>query len=355
MNILIVSNEATGVDYYRLSVPHKSMDGTKHYVVPHLSGLPNLDRNLGKFDIAIFNRTISNTGDTKNICAALRRNGVKIVVDIDDYWVLPSNHLNYKATKFKEKLKYDDPRMSSVYFFPTAKEVTDSFREADLVTCATPHLAQKVKKYNNNVEVVPNGITTEDQQWSTDKKELDGAHIGWIGGVHHIKDLSIHFNSFKSLREYDKDHKIYYGGWVDAPENNLISKYISGGGNNTRFNNIKAMDIWNYAQMYDHINISLAPLQNNEFNRCKSELKAIEAGFKKCAIVAQDMYPYKYICDETNSILFKKDLFSAVKKLIDNPNLREDISEKLHEDVVDKYSLSKINIKRRQVYDNLCN
>ena len=52
------------------------------------------------------------------------------------------------------------------------------------------------------------------------------------------------------------------------------------------------MDINKYASNYNYFDVSLAPLVKSEFNANKSQLKVIEAGFHKKAIIATEEDPY---------------------------------------------------------------
>jgi glycosyltransferase involved in cell wall biosynthesis len=47
-----------------------------------------------------------------------------------------------------------------------------------------------------------------------------------------------------------------------------------------------------FGHIYQDIDILLVPLDNNRFNRCKSELKFIEAGFSQTAVIASNVIPY---------------------------------------------------------------
>ena len=47
-----------------------------------------------------------------------------------------------------------------------------------------------------------------------------------------------------------------------------------------------------YAKNYAKFDISLAPIKNHVFNRMKSQLKVIEAGFYKKALIASNVGPY---------------------------------------------------------------
>ena len=51
-------------------------------------------------------------------------------------------------------------------------------------------------------------------------------------------------------------------------------------------------DVTTYANNYNTFDVSLAPLVESEFNANKSQLKIIEAGFHKKAIIASETQPY---------------------------------------------------------------
>jgi glycosyltransferase involved in cell wall biosynthesis len=55
------------------------------------------------------------------------------------------------------------------------------------------------------------------------------------------------------------------------------------------------VDITQYAQLYKFFDVSLSPLKNSTFNKCKSELKVVEAGFTRTAIIASNVTPYKEV------------------------------------------------------------
>jgi glycosyltransferase involved in cell wall biosynthesis len=101
----------------------------------------------------------------------------------------------------------------------------------------------------------------------------------------------------------------------------------------------------------------LAPLRDSFFNANKSQLKIIEAGFHKKAIIASDVKPYTLdlisaydngkLNDSGNALLVSpnknhKQWSKHIKFLMDNPELAKELGERLYETVKDKYSLPKV-------------
>jgi glycosyltransferase involved in cell wall biosynthesis len=115
-------------------------------------------------------------------------------------------------------------------------------------------------------------------------------------------------------------------------------------------------NISTYASNYNNFDVSLTPLVDSFFNGCKSQLKVIEAGFHKKAVIASETNPYSLDLKSAvsngeftdgNALLVSqnknhKQWAQHMKRLIDNPNMIEDLGNRLYETVKDKYSLKKV-------------
>ena len=99
----------------------------------------------------------------------------------------------------------------------------------------------------------------------------------------------------------------------------------------------------------------------------KSQLKVIEAGFYKKAIIASNIGPYTIDLKHAlkygefvdgNALLVNEgrnhaDWAKYVKKLVKNPSWAEDLGERLYETVKDKYDLNIVTKTRAQIYKTL--
>ena len=138
---------------------------------------------------------------------------------------------------------------------------------------------------------------------------------------------------------------------------------------NEPYRRVWTKSISTYASNYNLFDISLAPIEDNIFNKVKSQLKVIEAGFHNKAIIAQDFGPYQIDVKnavkfgggfdlEANGILVdpkknNKDWYTAIKKLIQNPDVITTLQENLHNTVKDTYSINKVTEQRRELYLDL--
>jgi len=116
--------------------------------------------------------------------------------------------------------------------------------------------------------------------------------------------------------------------------------------------------------------VSLAPLAESDFNINKSQLKVIEAGFHKKAIIASETNPYLLdlvnavdngnFNSNGNALLVNpkrnhKDWAKQMKRLIENPNMIEDLGNRLYETVKDTYSLRNVCNNRVQFFKTIIN
>jgi hypothetical protein len=115
----------------------------------------------------------------------------------------------------------------------------------------------------------------------------------------------------------------------------------------------------------------LAPLADNTFNKVKSQLKVIESGFHKKALVAQDFGPYQIDLSNAyerggeiniNGNAFLVDSSKNHKfwgkhliKMIENPELIKILATNLHNTVKDKYSAEAVSKLRRDFYLSVVN
>ena len=133
------------------------------------------------------------------------------------------------------------------------------------------------------------------------------------------------------------------------------------------YNRVWTKPVTSYAANYRWFDVSLAPIKNHIFNRVKSQLKVIEAGFYKKALIASEVGPYTIdlkhtmkngIFGDGNALLVHEnrnhsDWAKYIKTLVYNPNYITDLGERLYESVKDKYDLRNVTKTRAEWYKTL--
>jgi len=310
--LIVMSND--GVSYHRLNAPFSKMH--HDYQLPievHYNSDDSFIDKLEDVTHVVFNRNISAKLQPEIVIAKLKAKGIKVICDVDDYWVLPPKHV---AREFYKQTNY-------------SKCIYANIALSTMVWCTTKQLQNEIKKINPNVHIIKNAIWKGDAQFNPDKVSINYDTFFYSGGSSHFQDLLLLGDNFNQETLYLKTPRIP---------------------NKIKGIKVETSDVFNYAYDYHTSGISVIPLQYNKFNSFKSELKLIEAGhFVKPALVSY-VAPYTNLATVKNSIPVKSNEWAkAIKRIKGNINLQNDLALKLKEDVETHYNLDKENRKRIQL------
>ena len=404
INVLVCPSDRTGVGFFRSTNPHIALETNypDEFMV-HIDYEPQLNNDewLKQYDIIHYHRTLGSFEGMSNLLERTKRLGIITIMDLDDHWAPGMHHPAYYLIKNNE----------------LDKKIVNNLKLAENITTTTEVFASEISKLNKNVFVLANAIDPTEKQFVPNLEPSNGrVRIGWLGGSSHLKDLEILKGVVGKLRgdnlldkvqfvlcgfdtrgthtEIDQStgeqktraikpiesvwyqyEKIFTDDYkIVSPEyKDFLMKFIP----NAEFENVSnepyrrvwTKPISTYASNYNLFDISLAPIEENVFNKVKSQLKVIEAGFHHKAIIAQNFGPYQIDLKNclqygggfdmtANAILIdsnknNKDWYSAIKKLIQNPDLVKTLQDNLHNTVKDEYSVNGVAEKRRELYLNL--
>lgn len=313
IKIAVIIRGINGVSYHRLLMPFAKMK--RDYgieIVVLLNKDDEFFNNLEGVTHVVYNRNISGLMQPEETFLKLRAKGIKIICDIDDYWVLPKGHpMRY----YYQKSHLD-------------KCIVANLKLADMVWATTPILADKVREYNKNVIVVKNALDPTEKQYAYDDLSINFDTFFYSGGSTHLKDLKLLGDAFDNEKLLIKSPRL-------PKKMKAIKKQIS--------------EVNSYATDYEHCGICVIPLKDNTFNSYKSELKMIEAGHFAKPVMVSAVNPYNLLSTNKNSLkVYNNEWASAIKKIKGNHTMQVDLGLKLKEDVTIKYDLTKENEKRLQ-------
>jgi len=262
-----------------------------------------------------------------------RKRGIINIVDFDDWWKLDTEHIFYRS--------YLDNK--------TSENLIKLLKEADYVTVTTELLAIEARKYNKNVIVLPNAM----HDVRSERAKEDKLVFGYVGGHCHGKDVALLTGLNNRL---SGNYKFRLMGYDKTEVYNHYANVLSDGGKKTsHFDWLPQSDIWNYHNFYNYMDVSLVPLVDNRFNSLKSELKLIEAGFFKRAVICSNVNPYADLLKhKVNAYVVNKpaDWHKGCKFFIDNPSAAREFGEALHE-TVQPYHIKEVNKKRLKLYKDV--
>ena len=350
-----------------------------------------------KYQIVHIHRNIGQTYEnTPTIVKWLQSQGIVVIIDIDDYWMPGAEH----------------PLHDLIRTHKINEKIAANLRVASYVTTTTKIFADEIRKLNKNVIVIPNGIDPTEPQFNEPSLPSDRLRVGWLGGSSHLHDMMLIENSFSKFNEDDRNKLQFYLCGFDIrgtvteinketgeqkqrpikPEETVWNKYERIVTTNHTGCSKEYMDylnryteeefpnqmnepyvrVWTrpvqaYARNYSKFDVSLAPIKNHMFNRVKSQLKVIEAGFYKKALIASNVGPYTIDLKHAmkngqftdgNALLVDEnrnhsDWSKYVKKLLENRNFVQDLGERLYETVKDTYDLNIISKTRAEWYKSL--
>jgi glycosyltransferase involved in cell wall biosynthesis len=399
INILVLPSDRSGVGKFRSIDPHvclqKLYPNEVHVDIEFDINYDD-DKFWQKYDIVHFHRLIGQDYEKSvELIEKLNKQGVVTICDIDDYW-LPTKEHPLHTIILQEKIN---------------EKIIAQIRAAKHVTTTTSVFASEVSKVNKNVSVLPNAIDPNEPQFKEKTLESDRIRVGWLGGSSHLHDLYLldgmvsklgslndkiqyvlcGFDTRGSMTEYNKDtgeKKVRpirpdETVWVKYEE--IFTNNYKTVGDEYKTHLMKFKDesyfnelnegyrrVWtlpttSYAKNYSKFDISLAPIKNHIFNRVKSQLKVIEAGFYKKALIASNIGPYTIDLKHAlkngefvdgNALLVEEtrnhsDWSKHIKKLVDNPNMIVDLGERLYETVSKTYDLNNVTKDRKELYFSL--
>ena len=339
MNILVLHGGVSAVDYHRLIIPfnriaHLHPEWT-FYQAGNIDEATAEDIKAWGINVVIFSRNISPNFNPHPAFTLLKAFGIKIVIDIDDYWYLPKNHyLNPFYQRYNISLCIEHQIMMADYVITTHRHL--------LNTIGTVRPAQ-------NVIIAPNGIDPSQDQFRTDLLTYDYENIYWQGGLSHRYDIQELKGAFDGLLDY----KFTLAGYGDNKIwHDMLSAFK---GDNLEYN--LARPVHEYAIDYYDKGICVVPIIDNKFNRLKSEIKAIEAGWFCKPVIVNNLYPYtKLIVDGKNGLLInnKQEWGTKIKGLLSNHRLQDDLRYSLNETVKARHHIDKVNESRIQLLQTIC-
>ena len=340
-----------GCWFHRNHIPAKGLMSMGHQI--QLTTInPDMEQRWYEWpEVVVFSRIFPY--DPLPIMRKYKHMGKKVVYELDDdLWTVNPDNPSVQIS-VEKRWQYEHV-----------------MSEADVVTTTTEHLADKIRKFNKNVVVVPNCI--DFSHYLERFKQNPKLQIGYSGAASHWKDLEIIIDPLLELQgKYDFEFVLQ--GLVSSPlesEAYTMRQMINLGltPEKTRYME-SALALYEKLRglKYYHISfyvpflhaaalrrcdmdIALAPLQDNEFNHSKSCLKFYEYAALGSATLASDVLPYSKevgYCAKNN----QKDWYNKLEKLIVDKKFREDLALKQQKWVKENRSLTVIEKLWEKVLD----
>lgn len=356
MKVYYIGGQYESCGYVRCLQPLQAngWDGDKISLYSPKAPTDKMIKGAMNADIVVFHRPIQK--EMYEAALLLKEAGKKIVMDNDDTYKSNAGVPVQMFGKDRERLD------TAVSFIDTQLKKFASI--ADMVTVTTEFLKKEYDEVNKNVVVLPNCVDPFD--WEEPVKNDTGkTRILVTGSVASNKD----YENIIPLLEKLKDRKDVQLVLQALPADKEELK-------ESREMYKPELDFWKqynvewypFMKLTDYleflptlkIDIMLIPRHDNYFNRCKSNLKFLEASMCKMATIAQSFpdgkSPYEVNESDKEFMILAttpEDWVDKVMDLLDNPEKIDILKEKSHEYVKNKYDINKCGHKWAEAYKTI--
>ena len=318
---------------YRMFLPHLNIPYSQFVFRP---GPQQLD-DFAETDVIVVQRQA--TANNYVALQRLKEMGYKLVYDLDDnLWSIP--YYNPARNQFNEM------RMG----------IAECIKLCDIVTVSTQGLCTAVKTelgyLKKDVMVVPNAVDFNMFHKGPVLRDDGMVVIGWAGSNTHRNDVTDAWEAIEQIVLEDERVRVEITGGEEPPKR--LAKHPR----------CKIRPWVPVAQYPGKLgswgwDIIVAPLEENRFNKSKSNIKLLEAAAVGAAVLASDVQPYHELCSMHDSLKWclcsiRSQWYSKLKAMIEEAEIRVVVSNKLREVVQEWYDIRTIKDNWQEVFRRVC-
>ena len=245
----------------------------------------------------------------------------------------------------------------------------------DMVSVTQRKFAERVAPYvGRALVVIKNSIDFRLPSWNAPlipapKKKM--TRVGWVGGIHHEEDVKEFPSVAMTVNARCGPENVHWG-WYGRPpvppgtepdwQQDVwknYQKHLNHGMRHKNYRVYEALPAEQYGLMYTNIDVAIAPLQNNNFNDSKSEIKVAECGRYGIPLIASNVGCYDetiingetgYLIDADNP---KSEWVRCLTKVIKDPKHAREMGQNLKSVVDEHFDINKNVVGRIDLYHEI--
>lgn len=332
-NILVFYSDINdAIAYHRLVLPGYYMKNVKFRTAKLYP------QDMEWADVLIISRVMD--GEPDNIRKICNDHNVRLIIDVDDYWRLPGNHV---LSQYYQKTKYGDKQEAYL-------------RVADQVWTTNETLASEIRPFNSSVHIFPNAIPFGEFQFTEEREPSDRVRYFYAGGHTHRHDIALLSNVCRMIRKNElfkqRGQFVLAGGhaqrediYVDTIWADMERNYSGHAPEKATFKRLYSLPVDQYMDLYKHADVGLVALEDNRFTRCKSNLKILECASKRIPVIISDIPTYRVGQPPVLFARNDKDFIDGIGFYLD-ATVREQAGEALYQWAFKHHNLKDIAAKR---------
>ncbi|MDG2526524.1 glycosyltransferase [Stenotrophomonas sp. HITSZ_GD] len=191
------------------------------------------------------------------------------------------------------------------------KSLRRAFARVDRLVVSTPALAEALAGMHPDIRIAANRLPPAMWRSLPGPRRNTGPRprVGWAGGVSHAGDLEMIADVVRSLA--DEVDWVFMGLCPDA-----LQPYVR------EFHPGVGMDRYPRVLARLDLDLAIAPLEDNRFNACKSNLRLLEYGACAIPVVASDIEPYRGDLPVTRVRNRHRDWVAAIREQLADADAR---------------------------------
>lgn len=338
---------------YRTYNVMQAMEKSDKYLISCflVDEVSKLIKYLDKIDLIILQRC-KWSFELESFVNFARDNGIRIVYDMDDLIY----NIKY-VPKYLNNIAYYSEKEINLHF-AMASRYYEIAKMGDCYIVTTDDLKKNISRdfgkecfvyynfLNRDQEEIADEILGEKKKLYDDSKFI----IGYFSGSNsHVRDLEVATNAIiKMLEKYD-DVYLMVVGYMDLSDELLFFKEKG---------RVIIKPFVTYQELeylIASVDVNIIPLQNNEFNNCKSELKYFEASIVDTVTIATNNVVYSNIIEDGKNGFLANDTewFNKFNYIYLNRSKINDIIKNARVFCKERYSVYNQLNKLEELYDNI--
>jgi glycosyltransferase involved in cell wall biosynthesis len=269
--------------------------------------------------------------ETSPLLEIILASGKPVVFELDDFLLeVPPTHPLYHN------------------FQKTAPFIRQLIPKVDVVTVSTDTLREHLLELNPNTVTLPNFIDEAAVTPAIPAADPTKTVIAYMGSPTHGQDLELIEEAlFRVKEKFGEATEFIFWGCAGT----RLAKL----GRVIPFDDSYASFLKTLGKI--HFDIGLAPLADNPFNRCKSNIQWLEYSAHARAGIFSDLAPYRESVEHGKTGMLvgedPKAWFEALEYLISNPDQRKAIGRAARKDAFARFGLSKGVHRYLELYKGL--